>query len=330
MPKGERFYYVHKAKVIDGTRCNDQSLDVCVDGQCQPVGCDMMLGSEAREDKCRKCGGDGSTCKTVADKFTINNLSGGYNDILLVPNGATNIRVQETQPSNNYVACRNLSGHYYLNGNWRIDFPRPMFFAGCWWNYQRKPTGFAAPDYLTCHGPITEAIYIVMLVQDKNVSLDYEYSIPTTVNPQSPDVYTWTHMEYGPCSASCGGGVQSRIVTCNNRLNLEEVDASYCDQEAKPAETQSCGEEPCAPHWVESEWSKCTKGCGEDGMQYRSISCERISPTGVRSLEDDTVCLQQVGNKPATQQECNRDLTNCPKYHLGPWTPVIYIYLYYS
>lgn len=35
MPRGERFYYRHKAKVIDGTRCNDESLDVCVDGECQ-------------------------------------------------------------------------------------------------------------------------------------------------------------------------------------------------------------------------------------------------------------------------------------------------------
>lgn len=35
MPRGERFYYRHKSKVIDGTRCNDQSVDVCVDGQCQ-------------------------------------------------------------------------------------------------------------------------------------------------------------------------------------------------------------------------------------------------------------------------------------------------------
>lgn len=35
MPRGERFYYRHKAKVIDGTRCNGESNDVCVDGQCQ-------------------------------------------------------------------------------------------------------------------------------------------------------------------------------------------------------------------------------------------------------------------------------------------------------
>lgn len=35
MPKGERFYYRHAEKVIDGTKCyNDGSLDICVDGQC--------------------------------------------------------------------------------------------------------------------------------------------------------------------------------------------------------------------------------------------------------------------------------------------------------
>lgn len=30
------------------------------------VGCDMMLGSNAREDKCRECRGNGSNCITTA------------------------------------------------------------------------------------------------------------------------------------------------------------------------------------------------------------------------------------------------------------------------
>ncbi|XP_030369297.1 papilin isoform X5 [Scaptodrosophila lebanonensis] len=321
MPKGERFYYRQKEKVVDGTRCNDRDLDVCVDGECMPVGCDMMLGSDAKEDKCRKCGGDGRTCKTIQNTFSTDNLAAGYNDILIVPVGATNIRIQETAPSNNYLACRNLTGHYYLNGNWRIDFPRPMYYAGCWWNYQRKPTGFAAPDQLTCSGPISESLYVVMLVQDKNVSIDYEYSIPEEVSQSQPDVHTWTHREFGPCSASCGGGTQSREVTCNNRVSLQDVEESLCDAQNKPAESQECGMEPCAPHWVESDWTKCSKGCGSDGFQNRTVTCERISPTGEHTLEEDAVCLKQVGNKPATTQECNRDVKNCPSYHLGPWTP---------
>ncbi|XP_065722467.2 papilin isoform X3 [Drosophila suzukii] len=321
MPKGERFYYRQRETVIDGTRCNDQDLDVCVNGKCMPVGCDMMLGSNAKEDKCRKCGGDGSTCKTIRNTITTKDLAAGYNDLLLLPEGATNIRIEETAPSSNYLACRNHSGHYYLNGDWRIDFPRPMFFANSWWNYQRKPMGFAAPDQLTCSGPISESIFIVMLVQEKNISLEYEYSIPESLSHSQQDTHTWTHHQFGECSASCGGGTQSRVVTCNNRITLAEVNPALCDEKSKPLEEQECGTEPCAPHWVEGEWSKCSKGCGADGFQNRSITCERISSSGEHTVEEDAVCLKEVGNKPATKQECNRDVKNCPKYHLGPWTP---------
>ncbi|XP_055921965.1 papilin isoform X2 [Eupeodes corollae] len=321
MPRGERFYYRHKAKVIDGTRCNDKSLDVCVDGECKPVGCDMMLGSNAREDKCRKCAGDGSSCKTISGSFDTNDLAAGYNDILLIPTGATNIVLKEKEPSNNYLACRNLTGHFYLNGNWRIDFPRPMLFAGSWWHYQRKPTGFAAPDQLTCSGPTTETIYIVMLIQDRNVGVKYEYSIPETVSKNFPDTYSWTHMEFGPCSVSCGGGTQSRNVTCNNRLTLEEVDESLCDANTKPNNVQACGTEECAPSWVEKPWGKCSKSCGKDGTQNRTVSCERISPNGSASILNDSVCLNALGSKPAETRDCNRDIENCPKFHIGPWTP---------
>lgn len=37
----------------------------------------MMLGSSAQEDKCRKCAGDGSTCKTVSGVLDMNNFQVG-------------------------------------------------------------------------------------------------------------------------------------------------------------------------------------------------------------------------------------------------------------
>ncbi len=66
MPRGERFYYRHARTVVDGTGCDlgDGARRVCVAGDCRPVGCDGLLGSTAREDKCRVCGGDGSGCAT--------------------------------------------------------------------------------------------------------------------------------------------------------------------------------------------------------------------------------------------------------------------------
>lgn len=34
MPKGERFFYRHKLNVIDGTPCEAEKNDVCVEGKC--------------------------------------------------------------------------------------------------------------------------------------------------------------------------------------------------------------------------------------------------------------------------------------------------------
>lgn len=49
---------------------------MCVDRK-QPVGCDMMLGSSAKEDACRVCGGDGSTCNSVTGVYDQNNFQTG-------------------------------------------------------------------------------------------------------------------------------------------------------------------------------------------------------------------------------------------------------------
>lgn len=46
-------------------------------GWFQPVGCDMLLGSSAREDMCRVCGGDGSTCNIYSGIQTGSNLVPG-------------------------------------------------------------------------------------------------------------------------------------------------------------------------------------------------------------------------------------------------------------
>lgn len=43
----------------------------------------MMLGSDAKEDKCRVCGGDGSTCKTKTGTMDMQDLLVGK-DIKIV------------------------------------------------------------------------------------------------------------------------------------------------------------------------------------------------------------------------------------------------------
>lgn len=54
-----------------------------------------------KNDKCGKCGGDGSTCKTVEGYFDERNLSPGYHNIIRLPIGATSIFVEELHSTTN-------------------------------------------------------------------------------------------------------------------------------------------------------------------------------------------------------------------------------------
>lgn len=49
-------------QVADGTPCSPDSTTVCVQGQCVKAGCDRVIGSNRRFDKCGVCGGNGATC----------------------------------------------------------------------------------------------------------------------------------------------------------------------------------------------------------------------------------------------------------------------------
>ncbi|KPJ10062.1 Papilin, partial [Papilio machaon] len=321
MPRGERFYFRQKTKVVDGTRCNDESFDVCVNGTCQPVGCDMMLGSNAHEDKCRECRGNGTNCRTISGLIDSSDLRKGYNDVLLIPQGSTSIYISEVRASNNYLALRSKQDNvYYLNGEYHIDFPRSLTIAGATWHYERSQQGFAAPDKLRCLGPTTEPLYLSLLLQDENVGIEYEYSLPTALAPPPNQQYNWVYGEFTPCSATCGGGTQSRQVTCRSREELEVVEDSLCDTGLKPVTDQTCNTDPCPPRWVDEPWGPCSKPCGEGGTRSRQVYCQKIIVNGLQSIVADKECFDLLGPKPELYQECNRNAT-CPTWFAGPWKP---------
>lgn len=73
--------------------------------------------------------------------------------------------------SNNYLALRDVEGTYYVNGNWRIDFPSDYEAAGSIIHYERKVKGggkrarlltMFAPEQIRILGPITEPLYVVV------------------------------------------------------------------------------------------------------------------------------------------------------------------------
>ena len=64
-----------------------------------------------------------------------------------------------------HSAIRNITGHFYINGDWRIDAPRAMHFAGTTFHYERRPDGVGflfSPEIIRCKGPITEPLFLVV------------------------------------------------------------------------------------------------------------------------------------------------------------------------
>ena len=67
-----------------------------------------------------------------------------------------------TQPEPPSPAMRNLSGHYYLNGDWRVAPPSSEPFAGTLFHYERGRAGFFGPERLRALGPTSEPLYLVV------------------------------------------------------------------------------------------------------------------------------------------------------------------------
>ncbi|XP_078591705.1 papilin-like isoform X1 [Branchiostoma floridae x Branchiostoma japonicum] len=315
MPKGENFYYRHEQKVVDGTKCDLDSLDVCVDGICKGVGCDYMLGSNAQEDKCRECGGDGGSCKAVKGLFSIRNLPVGYNQFLVIPATATNIRIEELKASDNFLAVRNASGHYYINGGWHIDYAQPFTVAGTIVHYERKTEAYRDPEVIRALGPITEPLYIDLITQEKNHGVKYEYYIPHNIQDPTQGNFTWIYGSWGECSTSCGGGYQLRSVSCSRG---NEIAFDYqCPPSQQPPNNRTCNSQPCPPRWYIGDWGPCSKSC-EGGFQTRLVFCEQALRDVIPEHVDDGVCEESIRPKPVFKQQCNQH--ECPEWKVGEWS----------
>lgn len=69
----------------------------------QRVGCDGVLDSSIRFDKCGVCGGDNTSCHIISGIFTRRSLPYGYNKVATIPKGACNINITEIMPNANFL-----------------------------------------------------------------------------------------------------------------------------------------------------------------------------------------------------------------------------------
>ncbi|KAJ8019593.1 A disintegrin and metalloproteinase with thrombospondin motifs 6 [Holothuria leucospilota] len=287
---------------VDGTDCWDHeisdwsTLQKCVSGICQEFGCDGVQGSTKSFDSCRICNSDGSTCSQTTDSFASGTLS-IFNDIVTIPEGATSVVITNNDLINgNHIAISGLtSTAFYFIGSGSSPSPN----IRSWFLTMTIIHDFDgnAETFFT-QGPTIEPLLIqIFLTTQITNSVNYEF-----YTPNAGTSYFWNVCDYGSCSVSCGGGMQSREITCDEVVGGTQtvVDDSVCASNVgtKPDTTQSCNTVEC-PSWVDGDFGPCSQSC-DTGMQSRDVECQYDGSTVA-----DGLCEAE---KPETTQSCNEFL----------------------
>ncbi|XP_072321525.1 ADAMTS-like protein 3 [Eucyclogobius newberryi] len=312
-------------KVLDGTRCRDNALDMCINGVCQEVGCDHQLGSRIKEDNCGVCGGDGTTCRLVRGQASPNlTRDQPVKTVVEVPAGSRFLRISAKGPDIMMVESVSVlgrreetalvsSGSFAL-GNTSVDFQRGT---------DRQT--------LKAHSPLG-ADYIIKM----------KYGGPKDTVVQflfyQPIQFQWKEADFFPCSVTCGGGYQLNSAECVDIRSNQSVPEHHCTnfpENTKPTpRLRECSEEPCPesdgfkevmpydhfqplPRWEAGPWTRCSVSCGESGgWQDRSVQCVEEDTRGQLSPLQDWRCGHSP--RPITRQICNTFA--CPQWVAMEWS----------
>ncbi|XP_045141198.1 A disintegrin and metalloproteinase with thrombospondin motifs 12 [Echinops telfairi] len=303
--------------VIDGTPCfeDNNSRNVCINGICKMVGCDYEIDSNATEDRCGVCLGDGSACQTVRKLFKQKEGS-GYVDIGLIPKGARDIRVMEVKEAGNFLAIRSEDPQkYYLNGGFIIQWNGNYKLAGTVFQYDRK----GDLEKLMASGPTNESVWIQLLFQVTNPGIKYEYTVRKDGldNDVEKLGHFWQYGHWTECSTTCGTGIRRQTAHCMKK-GRGVVKATFCNPATQPKGRQKkCHEKDCPPRWWAGEWEACSATCGPYGEKKRTVLC--IQTTGSDEQALPTQDCQHL-LKPKPRLSCNRDIL-CPSdWTVGDWS----------
>ncbi|XP_056901633.1 A disintegrin and metalloproteinase with thrombospondin motifs 16 [Takifugu flavidus] len=308
--EGYDFFFALASKVKDGTLCSQDSSNVCIDGLCERVGCDRILGSAAAPDACGICKGDNSTCKIYKGQYTKQHYTNQYYGVVTIPAGARGIRVMELNTSSSYLAVRDTQRRYYLNGHWTVDWPGRHAIAGAIFEYKRP---YNRPESLISSGPTNETLVIEVLLQGWNPGVRWEYTLMKADEKRKHN-YTWAIVR-SQCSATCAAGLMNTKTACYKDMRVQ-VNTSYCNPRSRPVTgLVPCNTQPCPASWSVGEWGACSQSCG-GGEHTRLVQCiQRTSQTDADNLSD-AQCIQPA---PARRQACNTH--SCPPvWSTGPWS----------
>lgn len=284
--------------VEDGTNCDqmDDSVlgDKCINGECTNVGCDGIIGSEAKFDRCGVCKGDGSTCGAADMRSDTPDNEG-------IAEALKSLKEMGFDMGSLYgkaelsLAARRSGIPHSPNDTLLSEFIWAKVKSGC---------------SVSCGGGIETVTAHCRRQDDGSPVPDSRCDARLKPNTQ---VYTckkelcpatWQTSYWGDCSRTCNGGVKKRHVRCVQfgQQGIEyEVDESLCSG-TKPPNQELCNREPCPPEWVAQPFGECSTVC-DPGMQVRQVLCQKPQQDGTSITVKDSDCSKDT--KPPTEQKCN-------------------------
>lgn len=264
------------------------------------VGCDGVVGSGRALDACGVCGGDSSACRRVAGLFTRPTLPPGYNLVATLPAAACNVTVAELRPSRNFLALRRQDGSFILNGDWAVV--RPGEYDG--FTYRRHD-----PESITAAGPLRSPVDIMIIYQEPNPGIKYEYMLPMKVEPVPP-------------IPGINPRPNDKHLKDGSPLNgLDKSPAFPYGTGVQATESQPAPP-PARPRgrrrkfvWRVTGFSECSQTCG-GGVQTAVVQC-------VREATQQPVPERRCPEKrpPPQTRRCHTKQPCPPQWEAGEWGP---------
>ncbi|XP_056454312.1 A disintegrin and metalloproteinase with thrombospondin motifs 20 [Gadus chalcogrammus] len=302
---GTMAYYQLKDRVTDGTPCGTDTFDICVQGLCRQAGCDHVLNSKARNDKCGVCGGDNSSCKTLVGTF--NDAEYGYNTVVRIPAGATNIDIKQVSYSgkpedDNYLALSDGQSNSLLNGNFVVAmFKREINFKGSLIEYSGSDTKV---ERINCTERIEEELVLQVLCVGNLYNPDVRYSFNIPIE-EHREQFIWdpsgTWLE---CSRMCQG-VRRRKAVCVRKSDHLEVSDQRCEHLPRPTGVSEPCNTDCELRWHVAGKSECSAKCGP-GYRSVDVQCMKYSLQKRQSERSPPRACAELP-KPQAREPCHGD-----------------------